>query len=319
MRASGPVHLVDHQDDRQPGLQRLAQHEPGLRQRALAGVHQQQHPVHHGQAALHLAAEVRVPRRVHDVDGHPTVPHRGVLGQDRDALLPLQVARVEHALGDLRVGAERPGLPQHRVHQRGFAVVHVRDDRDVAQVIAGGERTCGGGRLAGGHAAVLTGSSVGRRGWRLNQSMREATADGPPSAGCARARPGPRAANPGPKAPPKAYRGEFCLVRALIAGKIGHPPDASPGALRRSSMVLGRPTALGKEEAMHPAFMESVAAERVKDMRSEAVASQRARMARRARRLRSALASTTVRHGTSHVRGAAGHTAARGATARHAG
>jgi hypothetical protein len=70
---------------------------------------------------------------------------------------------------------------------------------------------------------------------------------------------------------------------------------------------------------MHPAFMESVAAERVKDMRSEAVASQRARMARRARRLRSALASTTVRHGTSHVRGAAGHTAARGARARHAG
>jgi len=54
-------------------------------------------------------------------------------------------------------------------------------------------------------------------------------------------------------------------------------------------------------------------------MRSEAVASQRARMARRARRLRSALASTTVRHGTSHVRGAAGHTAARGARARHAG
>ena len=36
---------------------------------------------------------------------------------------------------------------------------------DVAppQVIAGGERTYGGGRLAGGHAAVLTGSSVGRR------------------------------------------------------------------------------------------------------------------------------------------------------------
>ena len=33
---------------------------------------------------------------------------------------------------------------------------------------------------------------------------------------------------------------------------------------------------------MHPAFMESVAAERVKDMQSEAVAAQRARVARRA-------------------------------------
>jgi len=70
---------------------------------------------------------------------------------------------------------------------------------------------------------------------------------------------------------------------------------------------------------MHPAFMETVAAERVKDMRNEAVASQRARMARRARRLRSVLASTTARHGTPHARGAAGHTAAHGATARHAG
>jgi hypothetical protein len=102
-----PVHLVDHQDDRQPGLQRLAQHEPGLRQRPLAGVHQQQHAVDHGQAALHLAAEVGVPGGVHDIDGQPAVAHRGVLGQDRDALLPLQVAGVHHPLGDVGVGAER--------------------------------------------------------------------------------------------------------------------------------------------------------------------------------------------------------------------
>jgi len=64
---------------------------------------------------------------------------------------------------------------------------------------------------------------------------------------------------------------------------------------------------------MHPAFMESVAAERVRDMRNEAVAAKRARIARRARRLRSVLASTTARPGTSRVHGAAG------AAARHAG
>jgi hypothetical protein len=69
---------------------------------------------------------------------------------------------------------------------------------------------------------------------------------------------------------------------------------------------------------MHPAFMETVAAERVRDMRNEAIASQRARMARRARRLRSVLASTTARHGMSPMRGAAS-AAAHGATARHAG
>ena len=69
---------------------------------------------------------------------------------------------------------------------------------------------------------------------------------------------------------------------------------------------------------MHPAFMESVAAERVKDMQNEAVAAHRARIARRARRLRSVLASTTARHGTPHVRGAA-RAAAHGAAAKHAG
>ncbi len=144
----GPVHLVDHQDHRQPGGQRLAQHEPGLRQRSLAGVHEQQHAVHHGQAALHLTAEVGVAGRVDDVDGQPAVPHRGVLGQDRDALLPLQVAGVEHPFGHVRVGAERAGLPQHGVDQRGLAVVDVRDDGHVAQVIP-----CrGGGLVLGGHA-----------------------------------------------------------------------------------------------------------------------------------------------------------------------
>lgn len=70
---------------------------------------------------------------------------------------------------------------------------------------------------------------------------------------------------------------------------------------------------------MYPGFMESVAAERVKDLRNEAVASQRARLARRGRRVRSALASTTARHGRPRVHGAAGRTAAHGARARHAG
>jgi hypothetical protein len=144
----GPVHLVDHEDHRQAGGQRLAQHEPGLRQRPLAGVHQQQHAVDHGQATLHLTAEVGVAGRVDDVDGQPAVPHRGVLGQDRDALLPFQVAGVEHPFGHVGVGAERARLPQHGVDQRGLAVVDVRDDGHVTQVVPGR----GGGVVLGGHA-----------------------------------------------------------------------------------------------------------------------------------------------------------------------
>ncbi len=64
--------------------------------------------------------------------------HGGVLGEDRDALLALEVAGVHDPVGDTfeLVGGERAGLAQHRVDERGLAVVDVRDDRDVAEVVA---------------------------------------------------------------------------------------------------------------------------------------------------------------------------------------
>ena len=141
-----PVDLVHHEHDRQLRLQRLAQHEPGLRQRTLARVDQQDDAVHHRQTALDLAAEVGVTRGVDDVDRDgPAVEgvlHGGVLREDRDALLALEVHRVHHPLVDrplLRlVGRERAALPQHGVDQGGLAVVDVGDDRDVAQIVPDG-------------------------------------------------------------------------------------------------------------------------------------------------------------------------------------
>ena len=130
----GTVDLVDDADHRQPGLERLAQHEAGLGQRALAGVDEQQHAVDHRQAPLHLAAEVGVARRVDDVDGQIAVVDGGVLGQDGDAFLPFEVHRVHDPLGDLLVGPEGSGLAEHGVHQRGFAVVDVGHDGDIAEI-----------------------------------------------------------------------------------------------------------------------------------------------------------------------------------------
>ena len=72
----GPVHLVDHQDHRQPGLEGLAQDEPGLGQGPFGGVDQQQDAVDHGQAPLDLAAEVGVAGGVDDVDLDPVVDAR---------------------------------------------------------------------------------------------------------------------------------------------------------------------------------------------------------------------------------------------------
>ena len=69
----GAVDLVYNEDHRQLRLKRLAQHETGLRQRPFAGVNEQQHAVNHEEAALHLATEVGVARRVDDVQLHAFV------------------------------------------------------------------------------------------------------------------------------------------------------------------------------------------------------------------------------------------------------
>ena len=143
MRASGRSTLLTTSTTGRSPCQRLAQHEPGLGERALGGVDQQHDAVDHRQSALDLAAEVGVAGGVDDVDRHRPVggagtgvAHGGVLGEDRDALLALEVAGVHRALVDVLVRAEGAGLPQHRVDERGLAVVDVGDDRDVAQVVA---------------------------------------------------------------------------------------------------------------------------------------------------------------------------------------
>ena len=65
------------------------------------------------------------------------VVDRGVLREDRDALLALQVTRVHRPFVDVLVLAERTGLPEHLVDQRGLSVVNVGNDGDIADVTAG--------------------------------------------------------------------------------------------------------------------------------------------------------------------------------------
>ncbi len=160
-----PVDLVDDEDHGQPRLERLAEHEPRLRERAFAGVHEQEHAVDHRQAALDLATEVGVTRRVDDVDLRPAVANGRVLGQDRDALLALEVHRVEHPLGDVLVGAEGTGLPEEGVHERRLPVVDVRDDRDVAYVGADGHRPRVATRRPGPGSGISQPRTTPRRAW----------------------------------------------------------------------------------------------------------------------------------------------------------
>ena len=132
----GPVDLVDDHDGRQLGFERLREHVARLRQRAFGRVHQQHHAVHHLERALHFAAKIGVAGRIDDVDFAAAEVDGGVLGENRDAALALQLVRVHHALGHLLVGAKGSGLAQHGVDERGLAMVHMGDDGDIAYRLA---------------------------------------------------------------------------------------------------------------------------------------------------------------------------------------
>ncbi len=149
----GAVHLVDDQNDRLSGFQRLTQDEPGLRQRTLARVDQQHDTVDHGQTALDLPAEVRVAGGVNDVDRDVAVLNRGVLRENRDALLAFKIHRVHDTIRGLGMVTKGAGLPQHRVDEGCLAMVDVGNDRDVTQVGADGH----GGGLRYGRGAAAPG------------------------------------------------------------------------------------------------------------------------------------------------------------------
>ena len=128
----GAVDFVDDHDGRQLGFEGLGEHVAGLRQRAFGGVDEEHDAVDHFEGALDFAAKIGVAGSVDDVDFAAVVVDGGVLGQDGDAALALELVRVHDALGDLLIGAEGAGLAEHGVDQGGLAVVDVGDDGDIA-------------------------------------------------------------------------------------------------------------------------------------------------------------------------------------------
>ncbi len=70
--------------------------------------------------------------RIDNIDLYAGIKHGGVFGKDSDAALALEIVRVHNAFGDSLIVAESAALTEHGVDQRGFAVIHVSDDGDVA-------------------------------------------------------------------------------------------------------------------------------------------------------------------------------------------
>src|SRR5690606_33095253 len=71
---------------------------------------------------------------IDDVDAIVLPVDRSRLGEDGDAALLFEVVGIHGARGDALIVAERAGLPEELVHERGFPMVDVRDDRDVSKV-----------------------------------------------------------------------------------------------------------------------------------------------------------------------------------------
>ena len=139
----GTVDLVDDHDGAEFELQRFVQHETRLGQGAFGAVDQQQDAVRHVQNAFHLAAEIAVAGSVDDIDLGVAVVHADIFREDGDAAFAFEFVAVEEAGVHFLVFAEELGLADDLVDERGLAVVDVRDDGDVSDVLHKRFRGCG--------------------------------------------------------------------------------------------------------------------------------------------------------------------------------
>ena len=135
------VDLVEDRDERQV----LAHGEVDVGQRlgldALRRVDDEDRALAGLQAVADLVGEVDVPGRVDEVEAVRQAVLRRVLetdgaGLDRDALLALEVHRVEDLARHL-ARVDRVRQLQQSIGERRLAVIDVGDDREVAQAVLG--------------------------------------------------------------------------------------------------------------------------------------------------------------------------------------
>ena len=136
---AGQVDLVDDRDDFEVVIQRHVNVGQRLRFHALRGVDHQQRALARGQRARNLVGEVNVAGRVDEVEDVRftvlrLVFHAHRLRFDGDAALALEFHRIQHLIHHLAL-LENAGALQQAVGQRALAVVDVRDNAEIANMI----------------------------------------------------------------------------------------------------------------------------------------------------------------------------------------
>src|SRR5581483_7164192 len=143
------VDLIDDHQRAQAELERQPKDEARLWQRPFGSVDEQQAAVGHREGALDLAAEVGVARRIDQIDLYLARLDGGILGEDGDPALALQLIGVHDQLAGGGGIAENLALLEQVVDERGLAVIDVRDHRDIAQLLAARKHRCWLGRGKG--------------------------------------------------------------------------------------------------------------------------------------------------------------------------
>ena len=133
--AVGFVDLVDHNNGFQTNLQCLLQHESSLRHRTFKSINQQQTAIGHVQHALNLTTKIAVSRGVDNIDFRSFPIDGNVLGKNGDTAFALQVVGVEHLAGKILSFSEKMSSQHHFVHKRRLAVVNVRYNGNVPNVL----------------------------------------------------------------------------------------------------------------------------------------------------------------------------------------
>src|SRR5678815_4500716 len=91
--------------------------------------------IDHPEGAFDFTAEIRMPWCVDDINLHAVVNDAGILGANRDPPFTFLVHRIHDAFAHVVDLAMHMGLPQKGVHECGLAVVHVRNDGDVPDIV----------------------------------------------------------------------------------------------------------------------------------------------------------------------------------------
>ena len=126
------VDLVDDHDRLQTLGEGFLGHETGLRHRTVNGVDQQQHGVNHGHDALNFTTEVGVTRGIDDVDAVVIPADRSVLGENGNTTFLFQIVGIHQTLLTISGTVQGSRLLQQLINQGSFAVVYVRNNRNIA-------------------------------------------------------------------------------------------------------------------------------------------------------------------------------------------